>query len=750
MMSRLGIGSALCAALLSSAANAQQVPVGPQSSSPAEATQEDGVGDIVVTARRRDERLQDVPISITAIDGDQLTKSGITNTRELTQSVPALNFRSTGIGTQPVIRGVGSRGTSPGDESNVAIYVDGVYQAAPTAGTFELLNVERIEVLRGPQGTLFGRNATGGLINVVTKAPSFDPTFRARLRYGSFNERSAQAYGSVGLTDNLAFDLGGQYYEDDGYYRDIRTGKRTAGKKSYSLRSRLFLEPTSGSSLTLTAAFTRNDDPAGTYLNILDGNTSARALANDPNVILPVEPYRAAPSFRQRAVTEVLSVAGEVKVDLGAVTLQNTMAYERSRYDSVLDPDATPFDLGSIRNYGTSGGADKRLAGSDYMQNELRILSNGSGPFSYILGAFIIHGRAENGPAFVSGKDSGPASAVTVIDAYTGIDSIAGFGEVTLEFAPGWKATAGARYTSETRSLDGQTTRGGTVLTQIRGADATFSKLTYRAIVQRDIGASGNIYASYSRGFKSGVYNSFSTSPTTQSTRPEVLDAFELGIKTSPTSWLRANASAYYYDYKDIQLSSRDPVTGLAVLFNAADSRIKGAEFELTARATRNLSVRAFGTYTDAVYTNFPGAQIFEPIYQDQTAVGGSALTPIGNRSVIADVSGSRLIRTPKYTVGGSVDYSVEVGDGTLGATANLFHSARFYWDVNNRVFQPSYTLLNGEISYSFAGDRFRVAVWGKNLTDELVMAQANSANQLDSVTYDRPRTFGVSLDIKL
>lgn len=619
-----------------------------------EATSEEetGLRDIVVTATRRDERLQDVPISVTAVDGEMLAKSGIANTRELTYTIPALNFRITNANAQPTIRGVGTRNTGGGDESNIAVYVDGVYQVSPRAGIFDLLNIERVEVLRGPQGTLFGRNATGGLVNIITSKPSHDPEARIVARYGRFDERSAAIYATTGVADGLAVDFAGQIYRDDGYHRDLVSGDIVYPRKSYSARGRALIEPSADTSFTLTGSFFHWNDPVSAYMGVYQGNTVARSLANDPRTIVPTEPFTTASTFKQRLRLESLSLSHEARIDLGAVTLQNTTSYEDSKSDAVLENDGTPFDLGIIINLGLDEGGDGRRFSSKYFQNELRLLSNGGGPFSYILGVHYLNGRAENGPVEQAPRVNSPVAARTFIDSNQRTDAIAGFGEANWLFSPGWRATVGVRYTSETKKFDGVTTRGGVVLTSISGAKRTFGKLTYRAILQRDIGDIGNVYVSYSRGFKSGVFNIFSTSATSRATRPEVLDAYEAGIKTDPLPWLRVNASLYHYDYQDIQLSSRDPGSGLTVLFNAANAKVDGGELEVTAEPLDNLNLRGNVAYSDGKYTDFPGAQIFTPIFQDQSAIGGSPMTPIGNRVSIADVSGSRLIRAPKVTFG--------------------------------------------------------------------------------------------------
>lgn len=701
-----------------------------------------GLGDITVTATRRSEQLQNVPISITAVGGEQLTKSGITNTLQLTQAVPALNVRYVNFSVQPIIRGVGTRGTTNGDEANVAFYVDGIYQVAPSASSFDLLNIERVEVLRGPQGTLFGRNATGGLINIITRDPSHDTEVQAVFTYGRFNERSAQFYATTGITDTLAFDLSGRVYEDDGFVRDILRDRTVAERRTYSARSRLLFTPTDTISLRLTGSYSYYDDASGVYVLPYLGNTAARSLANDPRTIIPTKPFTTAPTDPSQILrARTHQIAGDFRWDLGPVTLQNSASYLKSTGDFRGDNDGTPVDLGQNEAFDQ---------GSRSYQNELRLLSNGNSALSYIVGAYYLDSKSFSGPIFVLGARSGivPGPTTIILDTETRTYSYAGFGEGTLTLG-GWKLIAGVRYTHEEREMRGASIRNGIVLSS-NDLEVSFGKVTYRGIVQRDLGSFGNVYASYSRGFKSGVFNASNTSPAARPTRPEVLDAYEIGLKSDPTSWLRVNVSAFHYDYQDIQLSSRDPSSSLVVLFNAANAKIDGGEIELTARPARDLNVRAYANVLDAKYTNFPGAQIFTPVFQDQSSIGLGSMVPIGNVQSISDESGSRLIRAPKYTLGGSFDYTMRTGSGDFGITGNVFHSDKFFWDVNNRTFQPAYTIVNGEISWTMPDGRLRLALWGRNLTDERVQAQLNPSAAQDGVSYERPISYGVTASIRL
>lgn len=624
---------ALCAAGNPAWGQATPTSDGRKAANPSDPTQSEaeaiGLSDIIVTATRRDERLQQVPISITAVSGDSLAKSGITNTLQLTQTVPALNVRYVNFAIQPIIRGVGSRGTTNGDETNVAFYVDGIYQVAPSASSFDLLNIDRVEVLRGPQGTLFGRNATGGLINIITRDPTQETHFKAVFSYGRFNERSAQFYANTGISDTLAIDLAGRVYEDDGYIKDIARYRTVGARHTYSVRSRLLFTPTDNLSLKLTGSFSKYDDPSSVYVLAYQGNTAARSLANNPRVVLPTEPFTTAPTDPKQILrARTPQFSADLKWDVGPITLQNSASYIKSTGDFLGDNDATPLDLGQNAAFDQ---------GSRSYQDELRLLSNGSSAFSYIVGAYYLHSKSFSGPIFSFPAGSGIAVGprTIIIDTETKTISYAGFGEATLELG-GWKLIGGLRFTREERGLSGSTSRNGVVLSA-NDLKVSFNKLTYRAIVQRQLGSLGNIYASYSRGFKSGVFNASNTSPTAKPTRPEVLDAFEIGAKTDPLPWLRLNLSAFQYDYKDIQLGTRVPGGTLVTLFNASNAKINGGELELTMRPASHLNVRAYGNYLDAKYTNFPGAPVFNTVFQDQSGIGLGSRVPIGNVQTIVD-----------------------------------------------------------------------------------------------------------------
>jgi iron complex outermembrane receptor protein len=702
--------------------------------------------DIVVTAQRRQERLQDVPISVSAVTGKSMERAGIVDTRQLTQVVPGLTFSRANASFQPYIRGVGTRNANSGDESNVSIYIDGVYQPVMAGIGFDLVAVERVEVLRGPQGTLFGRNATGGLINIITPDPSHNLSGRLIARAGSFGERQIQGYITSGLGPVVAFDVAGSVYRDHGYIRDLVRNTSVGRKQSDLLRAKLLVEPSDAMRFLFTYTHARTDDDSSVNGQPLNGNTVARAALPLPTPF-PTKPWQSALEVINLGRSKSDQLALQTRFKLPGFNIETTSATITNNALSTTDNDLTVKTI------------QKTIApqSSQYMSNEIRALSTTNGPFSWIVGAFQFNGKGRF-DALQTIVNGVPGAVSKTLQ---NVRSLAGFGEVTLKLADDHiRLTGGARYTEEHRDFSAWVNGAQTVPLQ----QTKFGKWTYRGSAQYRFSEEANVYASYSRGFKSGVYNGMATAlSAAKPTRPETIDSFEIGAKTDLFPWLRVNASIFHYKYTDIQQSARDPITSLVVLFNAARARGNGGEIELTARATRDLTVRAYATYLDAKYTSFPGAQIFIPRTSTTPLAAATATTPAlpgpcpiagaspcGNyANPFYDASGNDMIRAPRTTFGINADYSHDIGAGAVGLSANLFHSAKYYWEFANRLTQPSYTMLNGEISWTPSRSLgLRLTAWARNLTNAVVYQQMLPSAMADGVTFERPRSYGAAASI--
>lgn len=674
-----------------------------------------GIEDIVVTAQRREERLQDVPIAVTAVTGDSLARSGVTDTRQLTQSMPSVVFSRVNSSFQPYIRGVGTRNANIGDESNVSLYIDGVYQPVMSSLGFDIINVERIEVLRGPQGTLFGRNSTGGLINIITPDPTDELSGRVIARVGSYGEKSLQGYISTGIAPGVSIDLTGSVAGDSGYIKDLVNGGHRGDRSSEVVRAKILIEPSETFRAVLTGNYTRYADSSSVSEQPFRGNSiGVRA----PAPVIPTEPWQTAIDVDTNAKSKTYSTSLQTRLRLGGVDIETTSAYIDSKAISITDSDATSKPIGSVR----------APQSSSYVENEVRALSTGDGAFSWILGAFQFSGNG----AFDGLESYANDALVSRTFTRQEVESYAGFGEGTLRLNDHISLIAGLRYTWEKRNYEAYNAAG----TVVPFRESSNEKLTYRLSAQYKFSEQANIYASYSRGFKSGVYNGFATNIAAAApTRPETLDSFELGFKTDPLDWLRVNGSVFHYDYTDIQQSARDPATTLVLLFNAASATVDGAELEVTARAGRSFNIRGYATLLRAKYEDFPTAQIFRP-----TGMGGNtSIAPF-------DASGKDMIRAPRFTLGVNFDWSHETSAGLFGIAGNIFHSAKYYWDFENRLTQPAYTMINGDISWSPSEDApVRLSLFVRNLANEVVYSQMTSTATADKAGFERPRTWGAS-----
>ena len=388
----LGITSTAVVALIAAAAApavAQTAPAaptpGPAATAPAPADTSPLEGDVIVTAQKRSQRLIDVPLSITAIGGGQLSASGITSTRDLAQAVPGLVTASIGLSFQPAIRGVSSTGTYAGDEANVSLYIDDVYVPAQFSGLFQLADIERIEVLKGPQGTLFGRNATGGAIRVVTRDPSSLPALEATASYGfATHERRFTAYGTTGLTDTLAASVSGYYDQDDGYLHNVTagwTGGKLGSLREWTVRGKLKWEPSSSARFVLAIDGSNSRNSASYSAAIINNDNLYR---NQPGYINPTGKWDVSSSFDPILNVKGFGVSLNGTVDLGFASLKSVSGYRNSRTDFVVDSDRSNLNLGSVYGHGYT---------RSYSQ-ELDLSSDDTRKFSWILGGYAYHANS--------------------------------------------------------------------------------------------------------------------------------------------------------------------------------------------------------------------------------------------------------------------------------------------------------------------------------------------------------------------
>lgn len=706
-----------------------------------------GLEEIVVTAQRRAERAQDVTVSLSVASAEDLQNAGITNLRDLSTMVSGLNYTATGPFSQPNIRGVFTTFTQPGSDSPVGVYLDGLYQPNQSGTAFELPDVQSIEVLKGPQGTLFGRNATGGAIVVHTLDPSFTPTGKISVRDGVYsggggvdtaNEVAVNGFVSGPLVgDVLAGSIAGYYRDNAGYLTNMLTGKGVGEQETYLVRGKLLYQPGDALRITLSGMYSDNEDHAANSMRVID-NVSVGALYGDAVVPRPGNPWEVASELHDSVGTvKSKTKAGSlvVEYDIGDWgTLTSTTGYTEvdTTFWQEVDGTYSPTCAASficLTPYVVFYGPSKTF------QQELVFASQQRGKASFIAGLLYYsddHQYASSvAPALdVNGNFALGDRGIFWVDATAKTKAYAGFGEVSYEFTDRLTAIAGIRYSWEEKSARGSLFSAPAAdLGNSPDWDAWTPRLSLRYALNEDT----NVYATYSEGFKSGVIES--VSGTGDIADPEELRAYEIGIKTA-TSRLSGSLAAFYYDYTDMQVQYFDEL--VTRISNAAKAEIYGLDIEGQFLITDSLNLRFSASW-------LPTAEFEE--YENAPA-DGFPMTPTGlTPTVIADAAGVRLRGTPKFTGNVSLTYTASTGWGMLEATGLYHYSSEFTWEYLERVKTDAYGTLSAQVSLQPHGSGFKYSLWGKNLTNADYLIGTTVSNQGDTGQYAAPRQVGLGVE---
>jgi len=703
-------------------ANAQEIAAQPNGDTAADTSDQNG--DIVVTAQRRSERMSQVPISIAAIDAPALTTAGVSTTVSLAKVTPGLVAVSQGFNFSVAIRGISSTGNAIGDETNVALYVDGVYVSTPAAGLFSLNNIERIEVLKGPQGTLFGRNATGGAIRVITKTPSRTPSLDASVDYSpNFNARRGQLYVTGGLTSTISADAAIYYFKDDGFITNKNpfwTGGKIGSSRSFSARSKIVWEPSTD--FTSTLALDHSDTKASYFLSPRTANLSA-AIGN-------LTGFRSTGRWESSRTFEPTNHVKTNGVSLTArwqanpdILVSSITAYNDIKSDNLLDFDNTYLSQATLEApYRTKA-----------FSQEVTLTTDFGGIADFAGGLFyydVTNCACKVNLVFL------PSSVITNNDQHTAVRSIAGFGELTLRPAPRLQLIGGLRYTDERKHNYG-TSRVPAFANDRRDR---FSNVSVRVSARYTLyDDDANLYATYSTGFKSGAYPTLS--PTTPVTRPEKIRALEGGLKM-PLARRRIllTAAAFHYDYTDIQLSSLDINTATTLLQNAGKAKVSGAELGLSGKIGSHLSlISGISWMPEAKYTKYLNAAIVRP---------NAAGTSLENAFV--DLSGTRLVRAPEVTLNLGAIYTTPLYGGEASFSANYYYSSRVVLASSGRLAQKPFSTLDLRMAFTPERSPVELSIYATNVTNTYYANGGQSTTAADSFYSARPREIGIGARVRI
>jgi iron complex outermembrane receptor protein len=762
-------------------------------------TVEQAPGDIIVTAQRRAERLIDVPVAVTALSGETLEQNQVRSIDTLQQLVPSLSFtQSTNdLNNNVRIRGVGTALFNVGLESSVSFVVDGVVLSRQGQGFQDLIDVERVEVLRGPQGVLFGKNATAGVINVVTKRPSRELTFDGEVVVAEQDEYRLLGSVSGPLGPSAGFRLTGFWNDVGGHIENIATGKDYNGGKSYGARAKLEFEPTENLNLLVIGDYRKSDADCCQF--------QARSFVNPValSLLAPIVPSRTntrvkndAPTFND---TEAYGASVEANLTLGDHTVTSISAYRTWDFANNIDVDGLnnpqplfllPLVANGIGQFNRNGGT------TDIRQisQELRVASPTGGFVEYVAGLFYydidldrsferrvffcLPGGA-NGPVNPGQPCAVPQPRSTFHDANTKTKNYAAFGQVTLNLTEALALLGGFRLQHEKVSYSGN--RPGTGLVpgdlpllgaSVGSAVVKDDDLSLKGGVQYAFDRNAQAYFTYTQGYKGRGYDVEVTAnfATQQPVRPETVDAYELGFKAATADRrLSANVALFHQKYRDLQVQATTQVNGLNqfVQTNAGSSISKGFEVEAFLRPSDRWTFNAGFTYLDAnintTGTNCNLTQVAVVIAPTAEQPANACFRFTGeaaglNRQNIRD---GKLPNAPRYrlNLGGRYEAPVSSNlEAFVQASLNMQSDVLFSLEQDPLTEQDGYATVDASVGVQTADNRLRLTLFVKNLFDQsyatsifrdAFFGNAASPNNLDHyLPKQANRYFGGSLRV--
>jgi iron complex outermembrane receptor protein len=687
--------------------------------------------EIFVTARRREESLQNVPIAVTAFSGEALERQGATDITDLNDTTPNVtleNSRGTNTTLTAFIRGVGQQDPVAGFEAGVGLYLDDVFLNRPQAAVLDIYDVERIEVLRGPQGTLYGRNTIGGAIKYVTRRLDSDPTFRVRANVGTDEQADLIVSGSTPISDQIRIGASAARLSRGGFGENLNNGLDNYNRDIWAARGTVELEPASNIFLRFSGDYSNdNSDPRNGH-RLIPGLLSGAPVLND------VYDTRAGLNSPRQDV-EAYGGAFRAEVRFGDVTFRNIMAYRQDISHAPIDFDSLPaadVDVPAIYR-------------NKQFSNEFQMIFQ-AGPIGGVMGVYYLDANASNVFDVVLATTSPIALPGLTASTFGNVDTEtwAVFGDFTYDIAPRVQLSLGGRYTHDQRratviranylngpspALGGHGTQLGALTSNFNG-EATFTEFTPRASLSFRPDDNNTIYASWSRGFKGGGFDPRGLSTAAPDLNgngvrepneiydyflfdPERVTSYEIGYKANLFDRrLRLAIAGFYADYTDVQVPGsvgaviNGVPTFVGVTTNAGSATFKGIEVEMVAnllRADNGSRLNFSGTlgYLDAQYDEF--------------------ITNIPGQGPVDVADFRRIQNTPKWTLSGTLDYTTPLMGGDLSMSTTVsYRSKTFQFETPSPYLdQPGYALWDAHLVWTSADDRYTIGLHAKNILDE-------------------------------
>ncbi|MCF8710300.1 TonB-dependent receptor [Rhizorhapis sp. SPR117] len=687
-----------------------------------------GLSTIVVTARRREERLQDVPVAVTAIGAEKFEQMFANSFADIDQVAPNVSFdlalASTIHTPAGSIRGIGTVEIDSATDPAVPIVVDGFTYARLAGSMLDLFDVERIEVLRGPQGALFGMNTIAGAINIVSQKPTGEFGGKAQVRIGNFGRLDMRATLDFPIAPGLlAGKVSVLSTKSNGYWHNLATNESVGGDNTFAIRPKLLFTPSDELEMVLTGEVIRTRPGIIPFSNF---STSDQVLAQigfqgtDSNgKPLEDQPFTVFNNdFRTKNFFDAKLLILNASYDAGWGEFTSITGYRKTKENLGADVDATSLILLHT----------PRATDAEQFSQELRLLSSVTDRMDVLIGGyynwwkyFTLDDWAFGENIFLTG-DTAQRSETKAL-----------FGQVNYKLTDRLRVTAGGRYTWINKTFD----RMPVGVPDRVNASAKWSSFSPEVSVDYKFSGGNMVYAKWARGFRSGGFNGRANQLLTIGPYgEEIADSYEVGLKSELLDRrLRLNIAGFYINYRDLQTTQVVPSPGGAgfdtLIVNAGKVGIKGIEVEMTAIITPQLRLSASVGYLDAKYKEF--------------------MSDLNNDGVSEDASFLELPRAPEWSVNISPSYETDVGDfGSLLFNVNYSFTPQIQTNVQNIVPREATHLVDASITLTTADERFSFAIWGRNLTDQLYVGQAFPVGDITNFgRFAEPRTYGAEFTVR-
>lgn len=699
--------------------------------------------EVIVTAQKQEENIQNVPITIAVLNGDELAKSGIDTQRQLAMATPSIAVNVNANFVAPYIRGVGTQYANPGLEPSVATYFNDLYLSRPSAGLLNFNDIERVEVLKGPQGTLYGRNTTGGAIRIITKSPTEEFEAGVGFTLGNYNKRAVDFFVSGPLTSGLTGRLSGQVDKNDGWIENVAGGDDVHDRNLGFLHGKLAWDATEKLTVAVMVDYTRKKDREGVAFQPLYAGAPEQTAAAFPGAIHSNEHDEYSGDFPVKD-NEFDAGGVELRADYDLsddTTLTSITGYRYNKFHGFADLDATSIPL--IK-------ADTELERTEDWSQEFQVLYDDGDKINLNTGIFAFYESATDnfglGGLGIEGSLAAqnplaPPGAFTNAmiggDGKVEVTTVAWYGEGSYDITEEWEVMLGLRYTDETKKAendfyltaqqaDGTPLKPYATVISNPEQEISFEELSPKIQITWRPVYGVMLFASYQEGFKSGGFNMPNPSPgPVAEVEQETLKATELGWKMQ-FERVRINGAIFHYDLEDLQIQVTGEGGGITSVRNAGTATVDGIESDITFAATEELELGAGFGYQTSEFGSVPNGQYIVPCAEVPAYLatgnfsGSPCASPLGLAELAGQLKGNDLPQSPELTgyVRGAYTQAIG-GSGKLVYSVIASYADEFSWTADNLYTEDSKTLVNANVTWTSADEKYNVGVFGTNLTDE-------------------------------